>query len=220
MTSIYDELAEAATEDARRVRADHPKGFEPGVDFGEDGLPTSAAVSSDSQVQDPEDHRRLIEERTKLSIPENLKVKLERLTLQDGPNGPRWWYKYAFVPTSAAKAEVDAVSILKELRKGRKAPKSFYTGEDATFALVWSDWQVGKREGGGTEGFIQRLDASITQAEARIKELQKIGRSMGRLVIFGNGDLVEGCTIFNNQSWHIDIDTRTQMNVADRKSVV
>jgi hypothetical protein len=73
---------------------------------------------------------------------------------------------------------------------------------------------VGKLEGGGTEAFIERFYHSIEQAEARIKELQKVGRNLGRLVIFGNGDLVEGCTIYGNQSWHIDCDMRTQMNVA------
>jgi acylphosphatase len=161
-----------------------------------------------------EDHRKLIEEKTKLTIPEGLAVKLERLTLQDGGDTPRWWYKYRFEPVGRTKADIDATALLKELRKGRKAPKSFYVGEDATFVLVWSDWQVGKSEGGGTEAFIERFEAAITHAEARIKELQKIGRNMGRLVIFGNGDLVEGCTIYGNQSWHLDCDMRTQMNVA------
>lgn len=210
--SISDALEAEAEENARRPRFDHPKGFEPGVDFDvESGQPKAATVSSDVQV---DDHRALIEEKTQLKIPDNLQVRLERLTLQDGPGDPKWWYKYTFVPTARAKADIDPVAILKGLRKNRKAPKSYYVGEDATFCLVWSDWQVGKIEGGGTEAFIKRFEAAITHAEARIKELQKIGRNMGRLVIFANGDLVEGCTIFGNQSWHLDCDMRTQMNVA------
>lgn len=215
--SIYEALEAEATEDARRPRSDHPKGFEPGVDFDTDsGLPKSATVSSDAQINDPEDHRKLIEEKTRLTIPQGLVVKLERLTLQDGGDTPRWWYKYAFVPTSksAGYEPIDPVALLTGLRKGRKTPKSYYVGEDATFVLVWSDWQVGKLEGGGTKAFIERFHNSLDQAEARIKELQKIGRNMGRLVIFGNGDLVEGCTIFNNQVWQLDCDMRTQMNVA------
>jgi hypothetical protein len=50
--------------------------------------------------------------------------------------------------------------------------------------------------------------------EARITELRKSGRQLGSLVIIGGGDIVEGCTIFPNQSFEIDSDRRKQIRDA------
>ena len=96
---IASALATTQDPDARRLRASHPKGFEPGVKFSIDsGLPESAVISSTVEL-DAEDHRAKIEEQTGLMVPANLDVRLERLTLQNGAGGvvERWWYKYVFV---------------------------------------------------------------------------------------------------------------------------
>lgn len=211
-------LGNAVSEDARRQRQSHPKGFEPGVKFSIDsGQPESAVISSNEEIFNAEDHRKKIEDQTKLSIPESLDVRLDRLTLQnDSAGNPvRWWYKYVFVDRSVsgtAAEPIDAAAILKSIREGRKASKPKYASETATMGLIWADWQMGKKEGGGTPAILERLDSAFTAAEHRAKELNKLGRGLGELVIFGNGDLVEGCEIFPNQQWQIDCDTRDQMN--------
>lgn len=203
--------------DVRRARPTHPKGFEPGVKFSVDsGLPESAVISSAVEI-DAEDHRAKIEEQTKLTIPANLDVRLERLTLQSDADGvaERWWYKYVFVQrlTSVLLNDFDHVASLKALRRNRKATKPTHTG-DSTFVISWNDWQVGKAEGGGTEALLERYTSQIDAAKNRAAELRKIGRNFGRLVVIGGGDMIEGCTIFPHQMMHIDADRRRQINVA------
>lgn len=209
-------LANLAAEspDARRVRTSHPKGFEPGVRFSVDsGLPESAVISSAVEIEG-EDHRAKIEEQTGLKIPAGLEVRLERLTLQtSGDVAERWWYKYLFVPRlTVVTDEHDHLAALKAFRKNRKAVKPTHAG-DSTFCISWNDWQVGKAEGGGTDALIERYTSQIETAKTRATELRKIDRNLGRLVIIGGGDMVEGCTIFPHQMMHIDADRRRQINV-------
>jgi hypothetical protein len=213
---IEGALASAQVPDARRGRAQHPKGFEPGVKFSIDsGLPESAVISSTVEL-DAEDHRAKIEEQTGLTVPPNLDVRLERLTLQNGAGGvvERWWYKYVFVvrTTSALLNDYDHLAALKSLRSNRKAVKPAHTGA-STFVASWNDWQTGKQEGGGTPALLERYDRQVQAAKVRAAELRKIGRNLGRLVIIGGGDMVEGCTIFPHQMMHVDADRRKQINV-------
>lgn len=204
--------------DARRSRASHPKGYEPGVTFSvETGLPSEAVVSSDRQLFESADHRRLIEEQTKLTIPAHLDVRLERLTLENNGDSvaTRWWYKYKFVPRTGPTTEAEQVdhrAFLRSLRRNRQPVTPKHTGE-GTFMLSWNDWQAGKQEGGGTPALLARFNTQIDATKARVAELRKIGRPLGRLVIIGGGDLVEGCTIFPHQMMHVDADRRRQVNV-------
>jgi hypothetical protein len=81
-----------------------------------------------------------------------------------------------------------------------------------TLGLEWNDWQLGKLIGGGTAATVERFDAAIEATVTRAKELRKIGRNPGELLIVGNGDLVEGCFIYPHQSFEIDMDRRDQLN--------
>lgn len=128
-----------------------------------------------------------------------------------------WKHSYRF---SVQKTEslnedyVDPIALIKELGIKSK-PKGINTaaGEDSTFALDWADWQVCKAEGGGTAGFIERFDSALNAALARIVELRSIGRKLDELVIFGGGDMIEGCTIYPQQSFGIDGHRRQQIRV-------
>lgn len=213
---ISQALNAAETPDARRPRLNHPKGFEPGVKFSVDSqLPESAVICSDVELE-AADHRAKIEEQTKLAIPAHLDVRLERLTLQAGLDGAeRWWYKYVFIQRSASSPEqatLDHVATLRQLRRNRRAVKPTHSGV-STLNVSWNDWQAGKQEGGGTPALLSRFEQQIAATQARAKELRRIGRDLGRLVVFGGGDMLEGCTIFPHQMMHIDADRRMQINV-------
>jgi len=111
--------------------------------------------------------------------------------------------------------DVDAFAILQELRNGSLvAPiKQKYAGTSA-FVLSINDTQFGKSEGGGTPATLARMERFIQLAEARIEELILSGRELGTLVVLGGGDIVEGCVIYPNQSYSLDLDRRGQINVA------
>lgn len=112
--------------------------------------------------------------------------------------------------------DVDAVSILAELRKTWK-PGLYGNGAggNGAFVLSINDTQFGKHEGAaGTPETLARFDKILTLAKWRINELRKISRPLGTLVIIGGGDLVEGCAIYGNQSYNLDLDRRGQINTA------
>lgn len=218
MMDIEGALADDEQPDARRVRAPHPKGFEPGVKFSIDSQePEEAVICSTSELE-AGDHRATIEQQTGHKIPDHLDVRLERLTLQsvgEGGIAERWWYKYKFIPRVSSETlnTVDHVATLKEFRRNRKKVKPTHDGT-STMGLSWNDWQTGKQEGGGTPALLERFDHQIAQAKVRASELRKIKRDLGQLLIIGGGDMLEGCTIFPHQMMHIDADRRRQINIA------
>lgn len=118
-----------------------------------------------------------------------------------------------------AALEIDPVDILSGLRGDRYtyiAPtiqRSAAPGSGA-FVISLNDTQLGKSEGGGTEATLKRISDYIAQADRRIEELEELGRSLDTLVIIGGGDIVEGCTIYPNQSYSLDLDRRGQINAA------
>lgn len=113
-------------------------------------------------------------------------------------------------------ADIDPVEILRNIRNGVEPAKSDpHLGYDeGAFVLSLNDTQLGKSEGGGSVGTLERVASYVDMAAKRIDELRLIGRKLDTLVIIGGGDIVEGCTIFPNQSFTLDLDRRGQMNAA------
>jgi hypothetical protein len=128
-----------------------------------------------------------------------------------------WKHSYAFaVSKKESKSEtVDPIAIMRDLGIKSK-PKTLNTsnGKESTWVLDWADWQVHKAEGGGALGFVQRLDSALSEALNRINELRSTGRKIDELVIIGGGDIIEGCVIYPQQSFHIDGHRRDQIRLA------
>jgi len=125
-----------------------------------------------------------------------------------------WKHSYAFsVQKRKQGAEtIDPIQLIKELGIKSKPKTVKASSEQAsTFVLDWADWQVGKKEGGGTKEFLERFDSAMQSALDRIAELQKTGRNLDELVIIGGGDMVEGCVIYPQQSFGIDMSRRNQI---------
>nr|DAW17357.1 MAG TPA: DNA polymerase II small subunit [Caudoviricetes sp.] len=128
-----------------------------------------------------------------------------------------WKHTYSFAVERktgySEGAEIDPVEILNSLTQtrstGATGPKN--KGLPTTFVLDWADWQYAKKEGGGTEGLIRRVESAFASAVERVQELRTIGRNLEELVIIGGGDMVEGCVIYPNQSYEIDGNRREQI---------
>lgn len=210
MSSITDRLKAAEYADARRPRISAPKGFEPGVRF--DPATSLAAEVTVALSEIPEDERRWREEITRatgLTVPDERRVILSQVRTWGDPASPNVYCRFLIEDRETATPDVDAIALLRQLRP-RKAVKTAFTG-DTTLCLSWNDWQTGKLAGGGTAALAERLDAAFDAAAVRARELRKIGRDLGRLVILGGGDMIEGCGIFPNQPFEIDSDRRTQV---------
>jgi hypothetical protein len=130
-----------------------------------------------------------------------------------------WKHSYAFGVKRKQAAEItdsiDPVALLKELGiKSKTKTTNKVNGEDSTWVLDWADWQVCKAEGGGSAGFVQRFDQVMENAQIRLDELRSTGRKLNELLIIGGGDIVEGCVIYPQQSFHIDGHRRDQIRLA------
>lgn len=205
--SLRDQLNAAPAPDARRDRVRPPKGCEDGVRY-QAGLPSEVGLSLPTIPPDEVAWRQAIKDVLGLTIPEDRQVVLKSTRYWGPQENLNIYCRYDIVDRGPAAADVDAVGILKALRP-RKQVKTAFTG-DTTLCLSWNDWQTGKLAGGGTPALAERLDASFDAAAQRARELRKIGRDLGRLVVLGGGDMNEGCSIFPNQPFEIDSDRRTQ----------
>jgi hypothetical protein len=111
-------------------------------------------------------------------------------------------------------AVIDPVQILEALRANKPTNSATPGRGDGAFVISLNDTQLGKAEGGGTVATLARVSSYIAQAKVRIAELRAAGRSLGELVIIGGGDIIEGCAIYPNQSYTLDLDRRGQINTA------
>lgn len=127
----------------------------------------------------------------------------------------RWKHSYLFAVKKKTESEIleqiDVIDMLKKMPTKSTVKVKAKSGTSSTFVLDWADWQFGKKEGGGTEALIQRLDNAFKSALTRIEELRSIGRTLDELVIIGGGDMIEGCVIYPHQSFHIDGNRREQI---------
>jgi len=97
-----------------------------------------------------------------------------------------------------------------------KPKKRTYEG-DHVLNVVLADWQIGKADHGGVEGTIQRVIDCRDAVIGRVRELRKIGRSLGHLNVLWTGDSVEGCVgHYPSQTFSVELDRRDQVKVTRR----
>lgn len=126
-----------------------------------------------------------------------------------------WKHSYSFglvkKQEESSYEYIDAVELMNSIEVNSRPIVAQGDGVKSTFCLDWADWQFAKLEGGGSVGLIKRLQSAFDAAEKRIGELRSIGRKLDELVIFGGGDMIEGCVIYPNQSYEIDDHRRGQI---------
>lgn len=212
--SIADVAATVPINEPAHRRQNHPTGFEPGVTFTNDGAPSTATITSRAPIA-AEDHRKTIEAQTRLTIPAHLDVQIERLTLQNGAGGDveRWWYKYKFVPRERTANDIDAlVKTAKANRRRVQSNRTPATTEHA-YVVALGDLQLGKMDGDGVEGTLERFIASTDAAVKRYKRIAK-----GAPIYLAHlGDCIEG---FQSQgganAWRTTLTTTEQVRLYRR----
>jgi len=218
-------------EQASRVRASHPNGWEPGVKYDIDaGVPLEVTTPPVPELEEGADWRSILEFMN-FDLPEGYELRLkeakydpaawsrdEEFVVHPETNKkikapavtkPVWRYKFSVVKVGLT-AEI-SIDILNRLKRST-SPTSKNSGNGA-FVVNVADWQIGKdtlEEGGDTESAIERLDGFFSQAVERAIELKN---HTDELVVWGLGDLVEGACIFSNQSYQVDRDRRQQINI-------
>lgn len=113
--------------------------------------------------------------------------------------------------------DFDPVGILAQLRGQINFYPQYVSAdfpmddEEAAFVLSINDIQLGQSYNGGSAATIKQFHKFIVAAENRILELIHSGRRLTTLVIIGGGDLVEGCVIYGNQSFSLDLNRKQQI---------
>jgi predicted phosphodiesterase len=128
----------------------------------------------------------------------------------EGPQLFRQWK--AKIIRRVQHERVDITELIDEIKK-HKASKKPPIG-DGAFCVVLADWQIGKE---GTNGTVHRVLQGISDVEARVKDLRKIGRSLGTLFVLWTGDSVEGCVgHYEMQTFTTELDRRDQVKLTRR----
>jgi predicted phosphodiesterase len=115
--------------------------------------------------------------------------------------------------------KADIEELIKDIKKFKPSAKVTTSG-DLAFVFAISDQQIGKKTpDGGTSEFVQRTLEVTNDGVQRLKELRKIGRSIGTVVLPLLGDHVEGNTSQNGKlqsQYASDLGITEQVRVGRR----
>lgn len=89
---------------------------------------------------------------------------------------------------------VDVEKLLDEMRKWRPGKGAKKSHGPLGYVSAVGDSQYGKDAGDGTEGTIERVFHGLDESLIRYKELIKLGRPIGTVVLPQLGDCIEGST--------------------------
>jgi hypothetical protein len=212
--SNLDELKKIQSEisEAKKPPRKHPEGWEPGITWnGNEGTVTTMGGPLDQAADwsavlkvwglDPE-HFEVVEP-----------ILFNVWGNPEGVPNRQWKGK---VIRKTVERGVDLEDIIEEIKKHKPSKPIAFDGSTA-LVVGLSDLQMGKGEGGGSAGIVDRFLAGIDEVEARWKELLKTGRPLDRLVVLGLGDLVESCEgHYAMQAFQADLDRREQVKVVRR----
>ncbi len=212
--SELDELKAIQSErsDAKRPKRQHPEGWEPGITWnGNEGTVTTSGGPLDQAADwsavlkvwglDP-DHFEVVEP-----------ILFNVWGNPEGVPNRQWKGK---VVRKSVERGVDLNDLIDEIKKHKPGKVTTFDGDTALVVGI-SDLQMGKGEGGGSEGIVSRFLAGINEVENRWRELVKTGRKLDRLVVLGLGDLIESCDgHYAMQTFQNDLDRREQVKVVRR----
>lgn len=205
--SLRDELTAVANEGELTARK---REWRPGVEWlGDEGTVVSEPGPASVEADWDEILRRWDLDPAHFQIVEP--VLFNTWGGKDGQQNKQW--KAKVVRRSAP--AVDLEPLVREALR-RKPSKRTFTG-DGTFNVVLGDWQIGKADGDGLEGTIQRVIDARERVIERVRDLRRIGRPLGKLNVLWTGDSVEGCVgHYASQTFSVELDRRDQVKVTRR----
>lgn len=208
--SLAERAATPAAPEATARRMSHPTGHEPGLTFTSEGRPETATIASTKPLAAPE-HRGKIEQQTGMSLPGDLDVQVDRLTLQNNADGQpvQWWYKYKFIRRQRTESDIDA--LVKAAKRRPTKPVKRVT--DKAYVVALGDLQLGKMDGDGVEGTVERFTTLTTEAIKRYKRLAK----GAPVYLIHLGDCIEGMVSQGGaNTWRTTLTTTEQVRLYRR----
>jgi hypothetical protein len=201
----------------RKPRPKHPAGWEPGMVFdGERGV-----VISEPQLEpvNPDDFDFAHVIRFFGYDPEQYETdgmvehRAWQTTIEGVPTF-LFYYKCKIRKRGAGETEIVVAALLERVRrrKTRKAPVVSTSG--AGLVVAMGDWQVGKSDGDGVQGTIDRLAAIPELIERRWRGLRSIGVPLEVVYLCFGGDLKESCSgHYAQQGFRTALNNREQRDI-------
>lgn len=199
-----------------KKRMEHPKGWEPGFNT-ETGV---ASIRTDRALADDEfadEFSALLEEwgfdPTRFKI-EDDKVEIRTWDAHYGKFNPpkRFWYYKARVVRK--QPVVDITDLVNYIRTRNPIKPKLWSPGDRSFIVGNADWQLGKRDGRGTDYAVRAIKNSIPMVGARYDALRDQGHNVDHLVIANMGDLIEGCDgFYPMQTFGVELSRREQVRL-------
>ena len=171
-----------------------PQGWEPGIKYEADGsrlvtLPPSPALAD-------EESWAAAVRALGADVPDGYRVRLVEAKYdpaawhrdaegEDAVTRPIWRYRFA---VEVAPARLDVGELLASVRRPKAKPEP---AEGDTFCFFAGDLQLGKPDGDGSAGTVERFYASLDRALTRFKALRKRGQ-VGPVLLGWVGDCIEG----------------------------
>lgn len=230
MTSLGDQLdaltAAPVPAAAPRRTPTAPRGWEPGVAYDSSGGMTVTTSSTHVVAHGDEATWHALVAELGIAVPDGWRIRLVEAKYdpvawtRDTPEQdkavtkPVWRYRFA-VERCLAGLNID--ELVARVKRAKPTPRPAAVGELA-FLFAMGDTQIGKVDGDGAEGTVDRVLRSIEQQKARLKELRRLKRPLGGDVYLPwLGDCLEG---FNSQggqnAWRTTMTLTEQMRVVRR----
>jgi hypothetical protein len=213
------ELYQDKESNKKLAKQKYPIGWQPHAEYDPKSN-KGTLVSRGTQEQEPEFATLLLEwgfDPNEYEIVGNLQVRTWDMNMGGGETQQAWYYK-ADIRKKVPSLDTDYGQLLKEIKSYKPKTAPVKKGNTA-FMYYVADWQMGKRDGEGSEGIVSKVLDSLTTANARLKELQKTGHKIDEVYVIGLGDIVENCNLsgwYSSQVWNTDMHLRDQITVARR----
>lgn len=200
-----------------KPRRKHPDGWEPGFEW--DGRKGTLIADPLSDAKPPQ-FQALLEELCAAigEDPKNYRIvgDIQVRRWQQTPGDDYLYYHRATISrTQDAVEDVDVEALVASV--SRRKPRKTVAPKNATSAglvVAVADIQIGKSDGDGVEGTVERLNALVGLVEDRWRQLRKIGVPLEVLYPCFMGDLFEGCSgHYAQQEFRTVLDNREQRKV-------
>lgn len=222
MSALDDALASTAppARQASRIHQ-HPKGWEPGVTWD----PTRSTGSITATLGDEPTSgiwAELIADwgldpKYVGIIDGSVQVRGWDAPIGNGEVRRMRYYRATLTALSHAHDRADVDALCAEIKRRKPTKHPAVTDTNRALIVALSDFQVGKGEGDGSEGTVQRILDSLEALVAHVRTLRKAGRPVDTVYLCGLGDLVEQCSgHYPMQAFQVDLDRREQMRVVRR----
>lgn len=199
-----------------KTRKLHPKGFEPGLNTEENYI-TGRFTSpvEDANIKDAFEELLVAWGfDPALFAIEDDRVEVRTWDAHYGVGNPpkKFWYYKAKVIKRQKPMDVD--ELVRQIRRMKPLKNRREYPGDKAFMVLNADWQLGKRDGPGTEFTIQAVKNTIPIIRDRYQTLRKQGYEITDLIIANLGDLIEGCKgHYPMQTFGAELSRREQVRL-------